>query len=527
MAVASILAALYLFSSFRSVPVNVDAGFFISISRDVLGGATPTLDVSSSYTPGIYYTTALLMKLFDSQYSTILLMAYLVQIGNSILLFFILSHFIQGRAVRFYACLSYYYSHMLLGGLYFVLEPFEVFFILLAVLLNLSTVRTLCKLPLVGLCLGCSIMYKQYSVLALISVCLVTWLEYRSMRFGWSAFLRLLLIPISAALPFLLFVTLTKATLMGSLYSFGFMGNKALSYASGGIIFSKTLKGIIVKIVSMNWLYIPVIAAVFLRYVHKVKFYLDPLIPSLFGFFLLPQFIRQYTHYYQLIAPWAFIIGAVMVDRIIAGGETFQRAKRDFLLSEALTFFVIVPLFLAFSPPFYVVTTPSTLKVLTTFLFLLCVGLVAAAGLHLRRTANTYKIMVLVLMVLLFFETLFLSLKLPLRDYREKKAAQQFEAAEVNKVFPRGSKVYIVDYPQLYYTCDFINPTGYYGFPLTEAKAASLEWAKIDKLILRGESRVLTQQMLQERGFRQLIRIPEFYLSLYSRETSRYDAHRR
>jgi hypothetical protein len=516
MAIASIAAALYLFSTYRAVPLNEDGGFYLSISRDVLKGATPTVDVESSYTPGIYYTTAMVMELLGSQYSTILLIAYLVQIANTVLLYFILSRFIRNSAVKLFACLSYYYSHMLLEGWCFDLEPFQVFFILLAVLLHLSKIRTSYKLPLVGLCLGCSIMYKQYSLLALIAVCIVTWFELRRTFTGWSSFVRLLSVPFFAALPYLLFILLTKATFIGSLHSFGFLGNKAVLYASEGMTsWTGTLESIVIRMTHINWLFIPVITAAYLYRFHKTELRLNPLIPALFGVFLLPLFIRQYGHYYQLIAPWSYIIGAVVVDRISADENASRRFGSRFLPITSLAFFVILPLFLTLSPAFYAVPIP--LIALTTSLFLLCAGLVIAGGLFLQRAAINTKRIVLIVMALVFLETLFLSLKLPIDVYRQKKAAQQLEATRANEVFPRGSKVYVIDYPQLYYICDFISPAGYYGFTLPKGRDKDVDWSNVNKLIIKGESRILLQKKLQELGYRLIAKMPDISLSFYSK----------
>lgn len=465
MIIAGAAAAIYLFSMYRLAPVNNDGAFYISISRDVLRGAVPTVDVSSTYTPGIYYTIAAVMKLFGSGYSTILLFVYVIQAANTVLLYLLLSRYIQSRLVRIFTCLSYYYSNMLLEGSYFCLEPFQIFFILLGVLLYLSTMRLLYKLPLAGLCLGCSIMYKQYSVLALVAVCASVWFECRRSSPVRQAIFRVLTTLFFSAVPYLLFILLTKATVAGSLFSFGFLGDRAITYVSGGISgWVQPLENFGFSLIRANWLFIPVLIAVYLRRYYMANFQLDPIIPALFAVFILPLFVRRYIHYYQLMAPWAYVIGAVAVDWVICGRGVGNRFKSSI-------------------------------------------------------AAPVPKAVVLIMYVLVFFETLFLTFELPFDKYEKMKSRQFLEAAEINEVFPRGSRVYVIDHPQIYFTGDFISPVGDYGFPLNEKKAGTIDWSKVEKLIVRNGSGIPGGKSFEDLGFRRVSTRVCDTLTIYYRES--------
>jgi len=496
-------AALYLFSTYRVVPVNADGGFYLSIARDVLNGATPSVDVSMAYTPGVVYLVAGAMRLFGERYSTILLFIYLVQAANALMLYTILSRTVEKRAVAVFACLSYYYSHLLLEGWYFELEPFQVFFILVAVILMMPAMRVSYKLPLVGLSIGCAIMCKQYSALALIAVCVVAWHDIRRFASAVKSAAGVLVIVVSATVPFLSFVMASKATFVGSLYAFGFVGSKAISYAAEGMKdHAGTIENILLGIVHMNWLFFPAAAAC-VMFLLKRRLRLNPIFPLLFALFTLPQFVRQHGHYYQLIAPWGFVMAAAVVDALITSeeGVCFLRTAA---VPASLTCFVVLPLFLAFSPSFYAVPPPHALIARTTLLFLLSAAAVVAGGMCVFQMKCSGDRLALIVMALLFFETLFLSLKLPFNVYAEQKLGQERQAAMLNKVFPRESLVYVVDYPEIYFTCGYVSPVGNYGFPLTAEKLERTDWRKIDRLIVNDSNQLLTQKMLLARGYRRL-----------------------
>jgi hypothetical protein len=518
LAAAFIAAAVYLFATCRIVPVNADGGFYLSIARDLLNGATPTIDVSTTYTPGVFYIMASVMKLFGDRYSALLFFVYLVQAANTVMLYAILSRTVAKRSLAFMACLSYYYSHLLLEGWYFELEPFQIFFILFAVIILSSAAKMSYRLPFVGLCLGCSIMCKQYSALALIAVCLVTWISVRRSGSAGSAIAAVLSIALCASLPFLAFVALSRATFVGSLYSFGFLGTKATSYAAQGMTEPLvTLKDFLIRIVHMNWLYVPVAAAGLVLF-RGIRLHLNPLFPLLFGLFILPEFVKQHGHYYQLIAPWAFIIGASVVDGVMKSDGDHGRFQRGMIIPASLISFAILPLFLVFSPSFYAAPAPHALIARITLLFLFCSASVVVGSLYASRVRLNTGSLVLIVMALLFFETLFLSLKLPFGIYAEQKAGQAREAAALNRVFPRGSKVFVVDYPQLCFTCEFVSPTGYYGFPLTEKKAEEMDWTRIDKLVLGDSPPFLSSAILSARGYRRLRLPPAVSPAVYVRK---------
>ena len=186
MAFFSCLAVLHLFPSFAKVLVNPDAGYYLSISRDVMEGATPTVDVATSYPPLFYYLYTVWFKLIGTEYSRALLLIYLVHVINCFLLYLVLNSFVKERLLRVVLCFPYFYSTMVLEGYYIELEPFQVLFALLAYLVCLKNLSPLIKHAIIGFFLSCSIMVKQYSLFLFFGFLVSFWYDLREKENGRS-----------------------------------------------------------------------------------------------------------------------------------------------------------------------------------------------------------------------------------------------------------------------------------------------------------------------------------------------------
>ncbi|MDA8239929.1 MAG: hypothetical protein M0Z67_06110 [Nitrospiraceae bacterium] len=321
---AAFLAAVYLFLTFRIVPVNEDAGTFIPIAKEVLQGAVPTKDVMTWKTPGMYYLTALWMKFFGTAYERVVLLVYLVNVLNCLLLYLALSRFVSSRIPRLLLCLSYFYSALLFEGFWVVLEPFQVAFIFAAYLVYLGRREGFFKYGLAGLLLGCSIMIKQYSVFVLAGFLVAIWLDRPKVVIA-------------------LFTLLFLGVVLGVLYA----------------------------------------------------------------------------------------------------GSRFSGYRFD-----------------------------------------------ASA-------------VVVALCATVFFETLFLGMKLPFRELRVLKQEQASEAKEINRVFPKGSSVYVIGYrPYVYVTCDFVNPMHDYEFG--NAQRPVDDWDRIGSVLIGQESVPSYRSILEAHGFRKV-----------------------
>lgn len=515
--IASGAVAGYLFLSYQWVPVNEDAGYYIPVSEEVLRGATPTVEVNTTYPPGVYYAYALWIKLFGADYSTIVFLIYAINAVNTLLLYLILSYFVKHKQLRIIICLSYYFSTMLLEGYTVVLEPFQVIFILLAYLVYLKDLKYLLKYALAGFFLGCSIMFKQYSLLVLAGFLITVWLDSR--KSGDKAFKKLFIITAFSTLPFFAFVLFTKAGLINSLYSFGFLGKMAISYAMRGQQqgLSGLMRDVITRILQMNWLFIPFLIYLIFR---RDSLGLNRAIAPLFISSLLPLTVRQFGHYFQLIAPWSYIILGIVSVETLKQLQGYNKDNRYVLLGILACFFIILPSFLMFTHSFYPVHKPYIAAVTSAFLFF--VSVVVYSGLRLSGYRTNKETLVAVFISLILFETIFLGMKIPFSQFRTLKNAQLEEAKEINKIFRIGSSVYVINYPQLYVTCKFRNPLNNNSFPITAEILKTIDWSVIENIIIKRDSPVISTKELNEHGYAEIETAPLSKVSLFKRRSNNH-----
>jgi hypothetical protein len=504
-AAGALLAGAWLFLTFRVVPVNEDAGTFVPIAKEVLHGAVPTKDVMTWKTPGMYYLAALWMKSFGPGFEAVVLLVYLVNVLNSLLLYLALSRFLPPRIPRLLLCLSFFYSVMVMEGFWIVLEPLQVTFILAAYLVWLRRGEGLLKYVLIGLLLGCSIMVKQYSVFVLAGFLAAIWLDRR--REDRAAVLgKMTATALLAAVPFFCFVGLTGADTMNALRSFGGLGGISAAYASAGWAVPGSLGvGLLAGIVRANWLFLPFVAfpALFLRR----RDYFGASLPAwgpvvlLFVFSAMPLLVRQFNHYFLLVAPWSYLLLGMMLGSVPERGELAGAGKGE-MAGAVVCMFVVLPAFLAATPSFFL--RPKAEVALFTLLFLLSVLSVLYAGHRISGRRLNMSAVVVGLCAAVFFETLFLGMKIPFREFGWQKEAQFAEAEEINRVFPKGSAVTVIGYhPYAYVTCDFVDPLHDYEFG-NSAKQPEIDWDRTGSVLLGPDSAPAYRRELTAHGFRKI-----------------------
>ncbi|MCB0358068.1 MAG: glycosyltransferase family 39 protein [Bdellovibrionales bacterium] len=138
--IALLLAACWLFQctiALQHAPVNSDAGFYLSVARDLNSGEALYRDVAVGYTPfGLYVLAAWQWLLGPSGgYGSSLLLIFLAELFCGLLFFFTLKPICRNTAAR--AALSatllcFFYSY---EGVYIVLEPLVVAAMLCTLLL--------------------------------------------------------------------------------------------------------------------------------------------------------------------------------------------------------------------------------------------------------------------------------------------------------------------------------------------------------------------------------------------------------
>jgi hypothetical protein len=478
---------LYHLLHYRHLPVNPDAGYYIPIAKEVLQGATPTVEVKTSYPPGFYYLCSLWIITFGESFEKTLLLVYTVHLLNATLLFLILSYFSRYRTLNFLLSCSYFYSIIIIEGYTVVLEPFQVLFILLSYLFYLKRWRDFVKYPLVGLCLGLSIMIKQYSVLVLIGFLGSLFADAR-MEGKTDHFLRnALIVVLFFTIPFFAFILFTKANLTGAFESLVLFGGRATTYlATGHTGMFALLSNVFLRMAQMNWLFIPILLYSLLRFLRKDVLGSHRSILPIFVFSALPVLVRQFSHYFQLVAPWSYIITGILLTTAISGLGTQHKVGPRLMGAFLACSFLLMPLFLVLTPSFSSISKLS-IAFFTSLLVLLAAVVTwwGMADMNKKTVTSSY---ILLLAVTLFFETIFLSLKVPYAEFARLKSAQIHEAREIGKIFPPGSAVLVFNDPQLYILCAFKNPINDFSFFRTETDLTAIDWNRIDNIVIQRNS---------------------------------------
>lgn len=178
--IAGFIIAGYILINYFSLPVNPDAGYYIPVAKEIMKGATPTVDVAAAYTPLGSYLYALWMSCFGSSYNAIIALMLVLHILNAGLLYVAMGYFRTQNYIKILLCFSYFYTAILLDGIYIVLEPFQVFFALLAYIsfIRIPSEKWM-RYAITGILLGMSIFSKQYSCIYVIAFILMALFENR------------------------------------------------------------------------------------------------------------------------------------------------------------------------------------------------------------------------------------------------------------------------------------------------------------------------------------------------------------
>jgi len=524
--ISTAIICSYLFLTYQVVPVNRDAGYYIPVAKAVMNGSTPTVEVDTMYTPFLYYAYSIWMSMFGTDIVTLFLLLYLVNVLNGILFYAIVRRFIDSNIVCFVLAVSYYFTTMICQGYTIVLEPFQVAFILLAFIFYLFGIKPALKFPLVGLSLGVSIMFKQYSVLVMTGFLLSIVIDFlrtkRSVTSYKEMFFALFSVIIACTIPFCLFVVFTDAEMKTALNSFGFLGSRAVSYSiAESITPGERLLNVIIKVMHLNWLFIPPLLYVFsLIFKKGLSISIDSKteVMPIFLFSAFPIFIRQFGHYFLPIAPWSYIIAAILLNTLIRESFVHEKHGSYLLRVVSLCIFLLFPLFVLISPSFYDISKSH--QAIFVASFILSVMLVLSIWMFVCKLSMNPKAYILIILITLGAESMFLAVKMPFSELREVKERQLLEAHQVSMVLRKGSEVFVVDYPELYVLCNYSNPANFYGFinPRNiDKRMNSIDFDKISHVIVKKQNPVTSSGFFEDKGFRRGQDISGTDLSFFTR----------
>ena len=153
--------------------INPDANYYIGVSRFIMDGKVPFVDFQLGYTPLSFYIMCIPLSMFGVSFTTALAALYIVHIVNAFWVYKICCQYSTNQWLStFTAVLSLMLCLICDGGSY-VLEPFVLFFGLLAIyLLKTESIK---KIMFSGFLCFCAFWCKQYGLgficLAMVYLC--------------------------------------------------------------------------------------------------------------------------------------------------------------------------------------------------------------------------------------------------------------------------------------------------------------------------------------------------------------------
>ncbi len=147
-------------------PLNVDAGFYLPVARDMVRGHTLYHDLPCDYPPAVFEALSLLRPRWLATPAVVKLVWLFVHAANAVLLFCVLRRWQYHRDVAWFAATVFAAWTMALDGTAIVLEPLVNFFLLLAMLSVARGSRRTTGF-IAGLLFGTALMVKQYALLSL------------------------------------------------------------------------------------------------------------------------------------------------------------------------------------------------------------------------------------------------------------------------------------------------------------------------------------------------------------------------
>lgn len=519
LAACLLAGATLLFLTYRIIPVGRDAGYYIPMAAEVMRGGIPAVDLDTWYTPFVYYVYAFWMGLFGSAAEGLSLLLYLVHALNAVLLFFASARFLEGPAARAVVSLCYFCAVIVCEGYCITLEPFQVTFAVLAFHFYTLDARIPTRYALAGLCLGISIMFKQYSVLVLAGFSLAVAFDLVSRRKAGAAPQKELLgfaaMLAASGVPFVAYVFFSNASFTHALFSFGFVGNRAVSYFlddSYGL--AERMKNVYDNVTYLYWLFIPPLAYFLLGPRRKDMPGFTPIVMWGLVFSATPIAVRWYKHYFQLVAPWSFLMASALLALALRQPFAHGRSGRDLAWVAGVSLIVLLPLCVLIKPSFWKFSFFGIYRMAALGLFVLW-------ALRYRLYADM-KAWIPAVLVLMVSECLLCGRDIPFDELRKEKERQLVVAAKVADVVEKGSEVMIVDVPSLFVLGGYRDPVRDYGFITlgnAQEKLTHERLAKTGRIIIKEDDPLAVSGFFDARGFVRAGPIDETGLVFYKRRS--------
>ncbi|MEQ9641546.1 MAG: hypothetical protein RIM84_16095 [Alphaproteobacteria bacterium] len=331
------LAATLLALAYWYAPVNRDAGYYVPLAMRVAEGFAPVRDFRSGYTPGTYY----LLAMFGTDALASLAFVKLLMAGlhllNAALVFVVARKVAKDTPSAMLLAILFLLWCLSSDGSAVVLEPFQNLFILLGLVAS-CYMRSYLGALAVGIGAGAALMCKQYSLLSLPALALLSLWPLAGERSGRSlpAFIAF---AVGLGLPFLAFALATWQDPIALALYYADFGGRAGGYADTANAARAWFRHIGLNQSGVA-LVLPVLAIAALVLVASPGRRTVALALG-FGCNLVPLLIRPYDHYAQLSAPWGTLLIAELVA--VAGATPVGRLKGGHVVALLASLLLLHP----------------------------------------------------------------------------------------------------------------------------------------------------------------------------------------
>lgn len=151
----------------KYLQVSCDAGYYLSIARDIAHGKVLFVDIYNTYAPFLFYYFSVFFKLFPSiSYEGLLCAQILIEVTGGLAFYFIARKLVNEKWVAVTGALLFLIAMFHNEGYHIMLEPLVVTFTLWALVVMFYYNSTTSRI-LTGVLIGCAFLSKQYGMLGL------------------------------------------------------------------------------------------------------------------------------------------------------------------------------------------------------------------------------------------------------------------------------------------------------------------------------------------------------------------------
>lgn len=291
--------------AFQFTPLNPDAGYYLSVTQQILNHKKLYLDIFTVYPPVAFYIFSFAANLnngiLTSQIAQLTII--FVHVLTLVLMYLFLGYVTYKKTARIIVLLIFSFACYVYEGQYIVLEPFLVLFSLIAILIYLKSItqKNHSLLLFAGIFAALGFFVKQYGA------CLILGMLSHIVIFPirTSQFKRILYFSVGLAIPTLLFLLICyfhNLPLLEIVTNLLFY-----EYQRTSDYFSSTILQVVI--------YFPFLLVVplLLKY-RPVNNHALTLSLLVICFSLPILLIRQYKHYVLLLIPYFSLIALYVLD---------------------------------------------------------------------------------------------------------------------------------------------------------------------------------------------------------------------